>query len=115
MSSVANWSYTARATIWPKIDIESEYPGNYYGKPFHIWCDYQGGVTDRRNGLGFEKVIKNIFWTEYDGAKIGDRILIGFSEIEDPLDAGADEVVHVTRYADTFERLAEDFAIITGV
>lgn len=29
--------------------------------------------------------------------------------------AGADEVMQVIQYADTFERTADDFAIITGV
>lgn len=53
-------------------------------------------------------------WTEFTEAKKGDYLLIGVSTMVDPIAAGADEVVQVIRYADTFERLAEDIAILTG-
>ena len=45
----------------------------------------------------------------------GDYLLIGVSTEADPVVAGADEVRQVIRYADTFERLADDYAILTGV
>jgi hypothetical protein len=48
-------------------------------------------------------------------ASTGDYILIGTSVDPDPLNAGADEIMQVIRYADTFDRIADDFAIITGV
>ena len=69
MSSLANWSYTATATIWRKLEGNDE-----YGDP------------------------------------------LGYAEPEQiPVVAGADEVRQVIRYADTFERLADDYAILTGV
>ena len=41
--------------------------------------------------------------------------MIGVSTEPDPVMAGADEVRQVIRYADTFERLADDYAVITGI
>ena len=63
--------------------------------------------------MGF--IAKNTFWTEYDKASQGDYILIGKSSELDPIKAGASEIKHITRYADTFERLADDYVLTTGV
>lgn len=117
MSSAANWSYTARATIWRKQNGGTdEYgdPINGYAAPEVIMCDYEGGLSKRIGSLGEEIVVKNTVWSEYALAKMGDYLLIGEATNLDPLDAGADEVRQVIRYADTFERLADDYAIVTG-
>ena len=58
--------------------------------------------------------VKNTFWTEYATAKVGDMIALGESSAATPPD-DADEVRHIIRYADTFERIADDYAIMTGV
>ena len=87
MSSVANWSYTATATIWRKMDGNDEYGDPLgYSEPEQILCDYEGGLSKKLASLGAEIVV-----------------------------AGADEVRQVIRYADTFERLADDYAILTGI
>lgn len=44
----------------------------------------------------------------------GDYILIGTSTDAAPPDE-ADEIRQIVQFADTFERLADDFALITGV
>lgn len=44
----------------------------------------------------------------------GDYILIGTSSAAAPPDE-ADEIRQIVQFADTFERLADDFALITGV
>lgn len=80
-----------------------------------IACDYQGGLSKRLGDIGGEKVVKNTVWTEYALADTGDYLLIGVSAESDPIKAGADEVMQAIRYADTFERIADDFAILTGV
>lgn len=115
MSSLANWSYTAQATIWKKLEGQNEY-GDPLGfdVPLVIFCDYQGGLSKRVGDIGGEKVVKNTIWTEYALADTGDYILIGVSTGADPIAAGADEIMQAIRYADTFDRLADDFAIITG-
>lgn len=121
MSSAASWSYTAKATIWRSLGNDSYGDPLGYTEPAFIWCDYQGGLSKNVAGvsaaignLGTEVVIKNTIWTEFAQAKAGDYVLIGESTLADPIAAGADEVVRVIRYADTFERALEDFAIITG-
>ena len=78
-------------------------------------CDYEGGLSKRIGSLGAEIVVKNTVWTEFALAAAGDYLLIGMSTEADPVVAGADEVRQVIRYADTFERLADDYAILTGV
>lgn len=59
-------------------------------------------------------VVKNTIWTEYATAREGDYILIGASTDAAPPDE-ADEIRQIVQFADTFERLADDFALITGV
>lgn len=78
-------------------------------------CDYGGGLSARIGSIGTEIVVKNTFWSEFSEAKKGDYLLIGESSEADPIATGADEVMQVIRYADTFERTADDFAILTGV
>jgi hypothetical protein len=115
VSSVANWSYTATATIWRKLEGNDEYGDPLgYAEPEQILCDYEGGL-EALGSLGAEIVVKNTVWTEFALAAAGDYLLIGESTDADPVSAGADEVRQVIRYADTFYRLADDFAIITGV
>lgn len=115
MSSLASWSYTAKATIWKRSGASNDYGDPAFEAPLIIACDYQGGLSKRVGDIGGEKVVKNTIWTEYALADTGDYILIGVSTELDPIAAGADEVMQAIRYADTFERSADDFAIITGV
>lgn len=116
MSSVANWSYTAKATIWRKLPGKDEYGDPLgYAAPEIILCDYEGGLSKRIGSLGAEIVVKNTVWTEFAGAGSGDYLLIGASANPDPVAAGADEIRQVIRYADTFERLEDDWALLTGV
>ncbi|KOR02500.1 hypothetical protein [Pluralibacter gergoviae] len=115
MSSAANWSYTAAATIWRNLGTDKYGDPLGYSEPEVILCDYEGGLSKRIGSLGSEIVVKNTVWTEYSLAAAGDYLLIGESSEADPVNAGADEVRQVIRYADTFERLADDWALITGV
>lgn len=115
MSSLANWSYSAQATIWKRSGDSNDYGDPVFEAPLVIACDYQGGLSKRLGDIGGEKVVKNTIWSEYALADAGDYILIGVSTELDPIAAGADEVMQAIRYADTFERSADDFAIITGV
>lgn len=114
MSSLANWSYTAICTLWRNLGIDENGDPIGWSKPISILCDYQGNSTAKIGNIGIEINIKNTFWTEYAEAKRGDYIAIGESAYCDPVLAGADEIMQVIRYADTFERAKDDFAIITG-
>lgn len=73
------------------------------------------GVSASPGNLGSEVVVKNTFWTEYADAQTGDFIFIGESSEADPLVAGADKVLQVIRYADTFNRTADDYALLSGL
>ena len=116
MSEIARWSYTATATIWRKLEGNDEYGDPMgYAVPEQIMVDYEGGLSKRIGSLGAEIVVKNTVWTEFALATAGDYLLIGVSTEADPVVAGADEVRQVIRYADTFERLADDYAILTGI
>lgn len=116
MSAAANWSYTAVATVWRKDGPPDEYGKQRFLPPIAIMCDYGGDATARLGDIGLEFVVKNTHWTEYADAERGDYILIGESADLDPTKVeGADEVRHIIRDADTFDRIADDYAIITGV
>lgn len=115
MSAAANWSYTAPCTIWKRLGNDEYGDPLGFAAPLQIMADYQGGLSKRLGDIGSEKVVKNTIWSEYSLADTGDYILIGESDNPDPVDAGADEVMQAIRYADTFDRLADDYAIITGV
>ncbi|MCK7106445.1 hypothetical protein [Enterobacter kobei] len=122
MSSVANWSYTATATIWRSLGKDEYGDPLGYSAPLVIDCDYQGGMSEKIAGvsaslgnLGSEVVVKNTFWTEYADAQTGDFIFIGESSEADPLVAGADKILQVIRYADTFNRTADDYALLSGL
>lgn len=114
MSSVADWSYTAEATLWRNLGNSEAGDPLGWAAPEIIMCDYQGGLSTKLNNIGSEITVKNTVWTEFSEAKKGDYLLIGLSSMVDPITAGAYEVVQVIRYADTFERLTEDIAILTG-
>lgn len=122
MSDVANWSYSAKATVWRNLGKDEYGDPLGYSAPLVIDCDYQGGMSEKIAGvsaslgnLGSEVVVKNTFWTEYADAKTGDFIFIGESSEADPLVAGADKVLQVIRYADTFNRTADDYALLSGL
>lgn len=114
MSNVANWSYTAPCTIWRNLGFAENGDSLGWSDPETIMADYQGGLSAKIGSIGTEISVKNTFWTEFTEAKRGDYILIGVSTDADPINAGADEVMQVIRYADTFERTADDYAILTG-
>lgn len=115
MSATANWSYTAPCTIWKSLGNDEYGDLRGWSTPLVIMCDYQGGLSAKIGDIGTEITVKNTFWTEYSEARKGDYMLIGASTASDPVAAGADEVMQVIRYADTFDRLADDHAILTGV
>ncbi|MBK5074602.1 hypothetical protein I2492_15530 [Budviciaceae bacterium CWB-B4] len=119
MSSIGAIFNTAKATYW-KAHAPDEYHKVSFDPPIIIMCDYGGDMSGRRTqngaqGVGTEIVIKETIWTEFSTAKKGDYIMIGESTELDPTGVdGADEIVHVIRYADTFDRQADDYAIMTG-
>ena len=113
MSSAAAWSYTARATLWPWLGRDDWSGVETFGPPEVFDCDYSAEAKRMTDAKGVEFVTRQIIYTERDDIKQGDRVLIGESVEVNPIAAGALEVRAITRSADTFERLFDDFEIAT--
>lgn len=113
MSAAARFSYTSKATHWPKTGFDDWTGVETYGAPVVIDCDYTAESVRMTDAKGVEFTTRQIILTEAAGIKQGDMILIGQSGEANPLTAGAFEVRAVTRYADTFDQQADDYKVIT--
>ncbi|MFD2756386.1 hypothetical protein [Comamonas terrae] len=113
MSASASWSYTAKATLWPLLGRDDWAGQDAFGAPVAFDCDYSAKAERRVNARGVEFVTRQLIYTEFAQAKQGDFVLIGESTATDPVAAGALEIRAITRYADTFDRAADDFEIAT--
>jgi hypothetical protein len=113
MSAAASWSYTATATLWVLLGRDDWTGAVTYGAPQEVPCDYSAKAERRTDAKGVEFTTRQIIYTERADIKRGDRIVIGTSTSLDPVAAGAAEVRSVQRYADTFDRLADDFEVAT--
>ena len=108
MTSLANWSYTQPCTIWHKTGTD-KYGKPTFGAPVSIMCDYGFNADVSTDAKGNE-----IVRTEYVGAKTGDYIIIGAISGTDPLLAGANQILNVINYGNTFNRSEPpDFALVT--
>ena len=114
MTATSNWSYTAKATYWRRLGDDEYGDSLGFAEPILIDCDYEGGLSSRIGEVGKEITVNNTVWTEFAEAKQGDYLLIGESSEPDPIMAGADEIMRSIQYADTFDRIADDWAILTG-
>jgi hypothetical protein len=113
MSSVARWSYTAKATHWP-LQTAADWKGaRAFGSPVEFACDYQAKAQNLTDANGREFVSRQQLYTEYAHIVVGDRVTIGESTAVDPVAAGAWEVKAVTRWGDTFERVSDDYMVAT--
>ena len=113
MSEAASWSYTAVATHWPLTGRDDWTGALTYGAPVSFPCDYKAESARVTDDNGVEFVARQQIYTEYDSCKQGDMVLIGSSSNPSPVAAGASEVRAVRRYADTFDRLRDDYEVIT--
>lgn len=113
MSSAANWSYTARATHWPKIGRDDWSGVDTFGPPVSFDCDYSAKAERRTDSLGVEFVSSQIIYTERASIQPGDRVMLGELSEANPIAAGASIVRAVARHADTFERIADDYEVVT--
>jgi hypothetical protein len=112
MSSVARWSYTAAATAWPLQAREDWSGARTFGAPVQFACDYGGEERRATDAKGLEFTARLTVYTERSDIKPGDMVAIGAHSGADPVAAGAVEVRAVQRDADTFERMADDFAVL---
>src|SRR6185369_1083042 len=113
MSAAANWSYSARATVWPWMGRDDWSGVETFGPPQAFDCDYSAKSERRTDAKGVEFVTRQLIYTERGDIKQQDRVLIGESALVDPIAAGALEVRAITHNADTFDRAADDYEVAT--
>lgn len=113
MSAAARWSFTAKATYWAQLGRDDWTGLASYAAPVVFDCDYSAKSERRTDANGVEFVTRQVIFTEFADAKQGDYVLIGESAALDPIASGALEVRAITRHADTFDRIADDFEIAT--
>ena len=82
-----------------------------FGAPVVFACDYKAEALRMTDSRGQEFTTQQVIYTERASIKPGDRVLIGESTVASPLTAGALEVRSVTRYADTFDGVADDYMV----
>jgi hypothetical protein len=113
-SSVANWSYTATGTHWARTGTDDWSRVSTFAAPVSFLCDYKVESTKAVDSDGEEFVAKLTVYTGRANIQRGDYILIGASTAASPIGVdGAREVRSVTQYADTFERIADDYTLQT--
>ena len=94
MSDIANWSYNAEATVWPRTGSGGIKGGTTYGEPYVIACDYQStDIQKHVDANGQEFVVGMIFYHEDARVKYLDRIKMGnHLDKADPMAAGAEVI-----------------------
>lgn len=112
MSAAASWSYTAKATHWPRTGRDGRTGLETFGAPVIFLCDYSAKAERMTDAKGVEFVSRQTVYTEKADIKPGDRVLLG-EHAGDPLAAGALEVRAVGRDGDTFNRLADDYRVVS--
>ena len=113
MSASANWSHTHTATHWSLTGFDDWTGQKTYAAPVVFPCDYSAESKRMTDAKGIEFTTRQIIYTERATFKQGDMVLIGESANASPVAAGAFEVRAVTRDADTFDQLADDFTVMT--
>jgi phosphoglycerate dehydrogenase-like enzyme len=114
MSAAASWSYTSTATHWPRLTLDDWTRVATFGPPVSFACDYKAEARKAVDDRGEEFVTRQVLYTERSSIKRGDFVMIGVSTAVDPtLLEDAHEVRAVTRFADTFDKVADDYTVMT--
>ena len=111
MSAAAAWSYTSTATHWAQVGFDDWTGARTWSAPVVFFCDYTAKIQTLTDANGQEFVSRQVLYTERATVQPGDMVLIGIHAGTDPVAAGAAEVRSVTRYADTFDLVADDYMI----
>lgn len=115
MSAASAWSYVHDATLWKRTTKDAWGGQEQFSAPITFKCDFIVQSRDATTAAGMAFVTKAKIFTERSDISVGDRVAVGVaSASRDPIAAGADEVKDITRYPDTFDRLKDDFEVLTG-
>jgi len=113
MSAAASWSYTATATLWAQRSRDDFSGALTFDAPVTFACDYSSRAQRAVDSTGVEFTSQLTIYTERSDIRQGDRVMLGTSTETDPIAAGAVEVRTVGRDADTFDRVADDYKVMT--
>lgn len=105
MSSLARWSYTNVATVWPFVSRDPRGGTETFGAPYQIACSWISGagrnrasaVGTRTDQAGLEYLVKQTFYTEDKRPVFRDMIARG-EHAGTWQAAGADKVREVKEY-----------------
>lgn len=112
MSALSRWSLTSTATHWAMTGFDDWTGSKNFGPPVTFACDYSAESKRMTDTKGVEFTTRQIIYTERASIVQGDMVLIG-AHTGDPITAKAFEVRAVTRDADTFDKLADDYTVAT--
>lgn len=118
MSTLASWSYTNVATIWPNYGTD-EYGRPSFGAPYTVACTWADTGETQRDEAGVEFVPKSTFWAEFEYGGTtplrGDYIAkFDLTGEPDPVAAGASPLRKVTSWDMTpFGNETPDWALFT--
>lgn len=112
MSASSSWSHTSTATHWQLTGFDDWTGAKTFGPPVTFACDYSAKSVRMTDSKGIEFTSRQIIYTERAIIVQGDMVLIGI-HTSDPITAKAFEVRAVTRDADTFDQLADDYTVVT--
>lgn len=76
MSSLARWTYTNTATVYPFEGEDLFNGGVLFGTPYTIACTWKTGGALRRTGEGEEFVADMLIYTEDARPKYRDEIVL---------------------------------------
>lgn len=102
MSSIARWSYTNVATIWP-VTVD-QYGQPSYGSPYTIPCTWEDTGTIQTDNDGMEFQPRSTYWFE---ANYGDAIIpkrgyfiakFDRTDVDDPISIQAQKIRKVTSW-----------------
>lgn len=118
MSSIARWSYSNIATVWP-VDGLDKYGQPAYGTPYTITCTWQDTGETQTDTTGAEFVPASTYWFESaygDEPSRGDYIAkFDLTAEPDPIAVQAEKIKKVTVYDMTMFGASEvpDWEIFT--
>ncbi|MNZ12931.1 hypothetical protein D3C78_298140 [compost metagenome] len=109
MSSVARWSYTSTATVYPRASLDAFTGVETFGEAYTIACTWiEGGGMVLRDDEGDEFVAKTQVWCEDARPQVGDEI---------EMDGGQRERIKGRKRFDMSpfgEPDSPDFELVTG-
>lgn len=85
-NTTAGWANTNKATVWPRLGVDTENGGSIWGEPYEIDCTWRSPKGEQRTVIGpdqgKETVVKTVIYTEDVRPQIYDDIMIHSTQPE---------------------------------